>query len=533
MPEANTYDDREWGRPGETPTAPDPQGQPRGEARFVVPHAATFTGSQNLSARTYWTDYDEATRHSIHNAFTMRLDPVIDACLRLRTYPTALLTAHADPEDDTDPRQVECAALTERVTANMPGFLFAKRWLLDDGIFKGKSGVQTRYQWVSKRGRLWQVPTGFVPIDGDKLIFKMDPAVGSRVGILVSSAFAGRAESCEKGRVYFPTVEEREQLIVHEYEPEDRGFYDSRLAGAIHGTGLRGRLYWLWALKSRVWAMGMDFLEWFARGITLFYFESGNDAHFQEVKAWVEGQMGSSAMFFPRLRNGEPGYKPVERLEVNTASPQFIMKLLTEYFDDLFKLVILGQTLTSGTAPTGLGSGVSQAHQSTFENFVKYDAVALGETITRDLMTPFYRANFPGVPPASWVLEVDDPNVQQLVENAQVLYQMGAAVPEGPLLEASGLPEVKDGDTILTNVQPMQPAAVGPMPDGTPVLTGPDGEPGRQSGPPLRMSLREWATVVTAARKGNRRAQKLFRTRRVVVPGLSVANTNRWWSRAG
>ncbi len=501
---------QERGLPLDPPPPVDPKGQPLGNAMFPVPHVSTFQGQVNLSNRSYTAWFDEAMAHSRENAERMRLDPVINACLQLRAYPTSLLTTHIDPDDDEDETETSFAMKAQKLLANMPGFLFAKRWLLDDGTFKGRSGVQVRWGWRKKKDRLWHLPTGFRMVDGDKLVFAWD----DRVGVLVAGNFAApidRLGTSERGRVYYATPAEREQLLVHQFEPEDPSFYKPERGGLIHGSGLRGKLYWLWALKVRVWSMGMDFLQWFARGLTVYYFKSGNEEHYNQIKTWVENQDGSNSLFMPWLPGpSDSGYKPLERFEASTASPAFIQSLITSYFDDLFKLNILGQTLTSGTASTGLGSGVAEAHQSTFENFVKYDATALGETLTRDLLAPFYRVNFPGVPCGRWVFEVDDPNVQQLIENSQVLYQMGAAIPEETLLEAAGIPQPKTGQTILTNVQPLQPAAVNGLPEGVPTQT------------PLQLNLRQWATVTQAARNGDRRAQHLLRTRRLVVPSLAV-----------
>lgn len=509
----------EYGAPAPPADPVDPKGQPRGDAHFPVPHPSEFNGLSNFGTRNYPYWHDEAVQYGgRENAERMRLDPVINACMQLRVYPTALLTSHIDPDDDENQFEVDCAMKAQKLLTSLPGFTFIKRWLLDDGIFKGRSGSWMRWQWVNKYGRNWHLPTAFRPLDGDKLVFKW---AENQVGVLVSGMFSAaldRLGSSERGRVYYCTPEEREELIVHEFEPEDASFYNPMRAGSIKGTGLRGKLYWLWALKSRVWAMGMDWLQWFARGLTVFYFKSGNMEHYKAVKAWVEAQDGSSSLFIPWLP-GSPemtGFKPMERFEPGTASPQFIQQLITSYFDELFKINILGQTLTSGTASTGLGSGVAQAHQGTFENFVKYDAIALGETLTRDLLVPFYRINFPGVAPGRWVLEVDDPNVQQMMENAQVLYQMGAALPEEPLLDATGIPRSKTGQTILTNVQPMQPAAVGGMPNNIPVQQDASGQQ------PLQLSLRQWANVCSAARNGDRRAQRVLLSRRCVVHGLAA-----------
>lgn len=467
---STNFSGSEWDRPGPDPAPVDPQGQPRGDAGVVLPVPVTFQGVPNTGNRNYPYENDEALAHSRENAERMRLDPVIGACLRLRTYPTALLTAHVEPDDDEDPAQVAIAAKVEKllVKSPPPGFTFIKRWLLDDGMFKGRSAAQCRYQYVYKKGRNWHLPTLFRPIDGDKLVYRWD----GQVGILVNSGYIGpvdRLGTSERGRVYYATPEERQQLIVHEFEPEDASFYQPRMAGKIHGTGLRGKLYWLWSLKSRIWEMGMDFLQWFARGLTVYYFPTGNPSYYNQLVDFVKAQDGASSLFIPRGPDDKQGERPpVDFIQPGTGSPGFIQQLITSYFDDLFKLNILGQTLTSGTASTGLGSGVASAHQETFANFIKYDAVALGETLTRDLLRPFYTFNYPGVPCGRWVLDVDDPNVQQMLENAQALYQMGAAIAEEPLMEAAGLPLPKTGQTILTNIQGMQPAAVNPQPDGVP-----------------------------------------------------------------
>lgn len=480
------YTPQEQGLPSEKAKPVDRDGQPRGNAMFPVPHLATFSGQVNTGSRVYYGAFDEASRNNREHARIIRLDPVIDACMRLRTYPTALLPFHAEPDDDQDATQVAAAANTEKLFASLPGFLYTKRWLLDQGIFVGRAGSKMRWQWVNKRGKNWHLPTAFEPVGGDKLVYGWDGSVGVRV----NGMFSGPTKTDGWSRIYTLTVEEREQMIVHAVEPEDADFYRPMQAGAVHGVGLRDKLYWMWALKARVWALGIDFLVWFAQGLTAFYFEHGNDSHFKAVKEWVENQAGQSALLFPRMKDGGPGYKPIERFDASTASPQFIQQLVTEYFDELIRQVILGQTLMSQAGGTGLGSGVASAHQTTADIRIKYDAVGLQETLTRDLMVPFYGANYPGMPPARWVLDVDNPNVQQMLDGAETLYQMGGRVPEGTLLEAIGLPEVKPGDTILTNVQPMQPAAMDATPEGVPVVQG----------QPVKMTRRQYARLVQLSR---------------------------------
>lgn len=499
----------EWGRPNPPAEPVKPEGQPRGEARFPVPHASQFAGMLNWANRAYMHLFDEAKLHNRENAERIRLDPVIDSSMRLLTEAVTLITHHVEPEDDEDPIQVEWASKFEKVTKYMPGWLFAKHWLADEGAFVGRAGAKVRYQWKPRREKNWMLPTGFQPVAGDKLHIKWD----GRIGIYVQSGFTGPTEFGAESRAYVLTPEDREQFICHQFEPSDASFWKPQKAGAIGGLGLRDKLYWLWALKQRVWAMSMDFLQWFAKGLLIVYFRGHNDEHRRQMQEYLEAQDGNSALFLPWWAS-EDGFKPVEMFQPSMANAQFLQTLVTDYFDMLIRQVILGQTLTSGTAPTGLGSGVAAAHQGTFENKVKYHSMGLDETLTRDLLGPLYRANAPGVPPGRWVSDIDDPNIQQMIDNARAIYEMGGAVPEEPLLEAGGLPQVKPGDTVLTQMQPMQPAATDAVPNNVPVV---------------QASPAQLARLVRLARNGDSRAKTLLssgrvRCRQVTPPTLPGAS---------
>lgn len=497
----------EYGGPLPVARPVDPRGQPRGDAHFPVPHKAEFSGLSTTPARSYLSTFDEAMWSNRENAYRCRLDPVVDACMRLRTYPTALLSHHIVPDDDENEYEVACAARAERLLKWLPQITFMKRWLLNDGDWTGRSALKTRWQWQYKQNRLWMVPTAFEPVSGDKLVFKLDGRVGVRVGGMFTD-FSGQVESADWSRAYFLNAEEREQLVVYHFEPTDADFFRPQMAGAIKGQGLRNVIYWLWALKIRVWGMGMDFLQWFAKGLTFYYFKSGNKAHYDELREWILNQDGSTAMLLPYLADDNMPTPPVQVVQPSMANAQFIQTLVTQYFDDLIRQIIVGQTLTSGTAPTGLGSGVAAAHQTTFDQIVKYDAIALGETFSSDLLGPFYRANFPGVTPGHWVFDIDDPNAQQMIDNAQAIFAMGGALPEEPLLEVAGLPTAEPGDTILSNVQPMQPAAVDGLPEGVPVV---DGQPQGGPQPPVKMSRAELNRLVKLARAVRRGSRIVVR----------------------
>lgn len=479
MPSVSDQTPEELGFPGREAKPVLPDGPPLGLGKFAVPQQLTFAGIINSINRIYPYTFDEAMLHSRENAERMRFDPVIDACLRVRMMSVALLPKHIEPDDPDSSDELQAAEKSDKLLKSMPGQLNRARSLLD-ATFVGRSAWQDRWRWKTKYGHQWMYPTvEGRHIDGDKLVFGW----GDQVGILVHSAFNGPTVNTERGRAYMLTPEEREHVTVHKFEPTDASFYRPQSAGSIHGTGLRGKLYWLWALKSRIWSLGVDFLEWFAQGLTVYKFQSGNATHQKEMQAWIEGQSGSKVLLLPAFTaaDGRPSFDPVQRFEAGTASSQLLQALLTDYFDDLIVRHILGQTLMTQTAATGLGSGVASAHNNVFDNIIKYDATALQETESDQFLRVFYRHNFPGMEPGRLVYDIDSPNVQQMIENADAIWQMGGRIDEEAILDSAGLPIPGVNSTILSNVQPMQPAAVGGVPEGVPMVQGQEaGAPGPQ-----------------------------------------------------
>lgn len=455
------------------PSPADPSAVPTG-ATFAVPHIASFASQYNTNTRAYSGRFDEAILANRENAERMRLDTLIAGCLEARAEPVSLLTWTFAPEDPDDQRQVEAAKRQERLLRRLPRFVEAHRWLLVEGLFVGRAGLRTRWESTGVdplTGRSMIFPTEAVPIAGDKLGFKWS----GELGIAVSASFANpRVEFLDTYPFYFLTREERESVIVHRQFSEDANFYKPWFGGAIHGTGLRGKLYWLWALKAQLWQLTLDQLTWWAKGLTAYYVEHGNQAHADAIADYINKQNGSSSILYPVFRDpttNTPYFqKPIERFEAGLSGPSFMQELITKYIDDQIRFLILHQQLTVNTANTGLGSGVAAAHMNTNENRVKLDATMLQETYTLDLVRPMYRSNEPGIPPGRFVFTIDSPNVQQILDASEAIVGMGGSVPLAPLLEAAGIPEAKPNDTLLSNVQPSSPTAVGTVPAGDPML---------------------------------------------------------------
>jgi hypothetical protein len=453
------------------PEAQTAEGLPPGGGKLVLPHFATFSQLVNLVSRSYRWTHDEALRDSKTNALAMRRDPVVMDALRSRQIPTVQLEWHLEPEDDTDSRQVEAADGLTKIIQDIPSFQTYKM-LLMEAVWYGRYAVQNVFRWDYSTGKRRLIVDNYYPINGDKLVFRYS----GQVGVLIHPTFfKGDSEFTDRGRAHFLTPEEREQLVIHKHEPEDADFYEPELAGGIHGVGIRGRIYWLWWLRSQITAFLMDYLERVgAGGLTFYYYEAGNPDSLTEVKKSAEEQWRNNAILFPRYRQDPNGGPGVLHIPPSPAGAQLLESLIVGYFDNVLRRYILGQSLTTEAQGTGMGSGVADLHADTFNRIVKFDAVALQETITKDLVKVLSKYNYPGVPAPKFAFDVDKPNAAAVLEAARQFYEMGGQIDEDELRSVLGLAAPQPGHAVLAKVPATSPMGVGALPQGVPM----EGQPG-------------------------------------------------------
>jgi len=490
---------QELGYPGDLPIGPHVL--PPGGGKWQVPNPLTYQSYYNAPAHVYRWAFDQALVRGLPDALAMRNDPVIYECVRARQMPVAGLSWHIDPADDTDPLELELSEIVTEIVKEIPRWQQLVR-VLDEAIFYGRYGVQLAWDTSLIHGVSVPTVRDWVPVNGDKLRFRYD----GTVGILVHALYPGSREVTDHGLCHFLSPEEREGLIVHEFEPEDADFSQAQFAGQVHGVGLRSRLYWPWYFKKSITGLLFDYLQRFSQGLTLWKYPAHNPQARLEAEKAAAQSTTNPHVFIPVWNLGQKDEIGVERLEVGTASPQLLQALVTDYYDGIFRLTILGQELSSTTAPTGLGSGVATAHMETLSRVIKYDATDLSETINRDLVRPIYRRIAPGVRAGKFVFEVDEPNAQEVIANAEILKnEFQAAVDVDHLMDVAKLPAPKGGSQVASQIAPMQPAAVGGVPQGVPIA-GAAMPPSAPAPDPSQLAYRRWlrGEIVRLARLGRR-----------------------------
>jgi hypothetical protein len=436
---------------------------------WTMPHYQTFVSFMKTMARSYWWTFDEALRDSQTNSDAMRNDLVVRDALTSRYRPVCLLEWQLEPLEKADMLQVAYANKLTNVIKDIPKLQQFKRCLME-AVFFGKYGVQTLTKWDYSLGYKRCVIKDWYPVHGDKIVFKWD----GTPGILVNAAYRGtETEWTERGPAHFLTPEEQRGFIWHEFEPEDSSYYKPEFAGTIHGSGMRGRIYWYWWLRQNVQRFMMNFLKKAGNGYLLVGYPAANVAAKAAAQTAIEGQDGNNIIYVPtNMREGETIDKVVQHVQVSMTGAQMQWTVISG-INELIKASIMGETATTEASNTGLGSDIGEQHGITSDDRVKYDAQDLEWPMQR-LTNLLNSYNCPLNPPPRYTHLADKRQPEQTMKAVQVAMQVGLAVPENWFRDQLGIPKPIDNEPVLAQIQPMQPTAMGNTPAGTPMV----GQPG-------------------------------------------------------
>ena len=443
---------------------------PPGDGSYAVPHVDTFMGqtTTGINIKSYLIS-DTALKEAWMNAEYMRNDLCVMECLEIRKRTTALLKWHIRCRNPKDERQREAARTIQEIIEDIPRFTQFKDCLLD-ALWYGRSGVQLQWRnrFIDEQKQIYI--HSWIPINGDKLVFAVqegrpyeDEKVGIRVGGAVyanntlSPEQVEQLEPTDNGEAYYFTPEERDLIVVHKHFIEDGDYRDPRSGGKINGVGIRSRIYWTWYLMKEVTNGLMEFIDRSANGFEIWYYPMGNKEAQQATEKAALNRTGNgrNTVLVPRPIGEDSALYDVRRIEPSMGGVDACMRVIQELFAHQIKRYIIGQTLTTESSSTGLGSNLANVHMETFLQIIKYDALNLQESLTKEIVAKIAKFNFPDINPINFqfIIETEEPDKKGKLEAARTAYNMGVRIAEEEVLDAAGLSPVGPNDHVLENPQ--------------------------------------------------------------------------------
>jgi hypothetical protein len=473
--------------PGQRPAVPPPPRPPSPDdsGGFEVPHVSTFAYRYNTHARAYWGWYDESQKWDLRTANAMRRDGYVQELLRHRQLPTAFLKHTLDPDDPEDEHQVKVCNALDKIIEAIPRFMLMKMWLLE-AVHFGKSAVQVKYGRKSILGKERVTVTGFVPVHGDKIRYKWDgtPGVLVRVDDLIKDEYRGDVTPLDVGQVLWMHKRHlRDRYVIHEFEPSDAEYlYEGDKAMAVHGLGLRDRLFWTWNMRAELLGWYVDAMQRVgANGMLFGFYQSGNvGARARMLQALSDLVTNNIAVFATEV-NASNLKDMIQRIEPNAVGYDNLFRLIA-YLDSIMRRAYLGQDLSSQAMTTGLGSKVAELQEDMFQGIIRYDSMMLAETLEDQLIKPLLKFNeftyrgklyrgdrLPfGI---RYRFKVDEKNALERLQMAMMLAQLGVQLDADELRDICQFRAPKNVQSAVPpQQQPATPAGPGGGPEG--------GEPG-------------------------------------------------------
>lgn len=474
------------------------RGTPFGGGTFL-PHIFTVAGRYGIAAKTY-AEHDEAIIDSRENAELMRNELAITECLEQRIRSTVMLNWHIEPLDDSlDDRAKESLRRSkwgkpsrwesEEIAAKLSQLLNHTRqlkklfWSLSEAIWYGRYGTKhfIRPRVIDGFSNRAFVIHRWEPIHGDKILFRYDDGsyrydpeqIGIRIGPGYSvqktwTDFVGnqhlKVEPTQYGLAYWLDGSERSVVAVHKHLIEDGEFYNPLKAGSVHGVGIRSKVYWTWYAYEECLKLLLEYIERSALGIEIWRYPAHNPQAKQEAAAAAQqrGAPGRSILMVPVPEGENADLYDVQIVEPGLQGADVLQGVLEKFFGHKIKRYILGQTSTSESDTTGLGSGITDAHRATYSDIIRFDAISLADTITHEIVRPLQLLNFPGSEGIylQFKFDTESPFAQEKLDGYRAIWEMGGEIRADDLYSVIGAARPHQDDDVLTNPQ-FDPAMMG------------------------------------------------------------------------
>jgi hypothetical protein len=371
-----------------------------------------------------------------------------------------------DPKDEDQKRAVERAT---KCFDAIPHFT-SMRYYLGEDKWQGKYGSQLQWGEIQVDGQTMVGVVTHEPVDGDSIVYGYDKTPG----ILIRSGWVPHRKQ-DEAYLFKPKSEWlretdraqalflydqfwRDHFVISNYNPRSADYlYEGDKAAAIFGLGYRGMLYWDFQLREELRSWLIDALQRLGvNGMLYGYFESGNVQMMNEVILALKMLIRDNVTAFPFLKGQTPA--KIEHIDPSSVG----YDVLAHWIDTLeqtMRRCVLGQSLSSMTGATGMGSEVARLHEQTIQHVIRSDTLSQQETLTRDILGPMVRFNtweyrgqqLKGRLPFGlrFVYNFEKADVMERAQIISVAYQMGIKMSVEQIQSDLGVsPPKSDEDTI-------------------------------------------------------------------------------------
>lgn len=423
----------------------------------------------------YYAKADDAWRNDRRLAAMMDHDADLIRAIDHRTLSIAGQDWNITYDDKGNAELAARAAVVEKVIRQIPDLSQLLKHLASHWWF-GSSACQFRYMRLPRpttarvlmdnRGQPADspgegiiqvessasvVPVSWTPIIGESVLFsRSDP---SQVGLL-GNYYGRRGDGFSYGTdgpVIVLTPEQRLTMVVATWGRTGPRYVEPYSAEhAFGGRGMRALLWYAWLIKQTFYQLMAYYAERFSKGQLMVFTGTGQNAE-AVARSIIDAMFTGQGIVVPR-DTANPDAEVVKFFEPSGTG----FDQLREAWQSMRTQIvhaILHQSLTTEAGSTGLGSGLASEHRTTFNLVIEMDSRILADSLTRDLVSVIYKANFPGEEacPLSWRFGANEAEMRpdEVVDRALKLAQMGVPIAVEDLRRAAGFRTPREGEPVI------------------------------------------------------------------------------------
>lgn len=403
--------------------------------------------------RSFFTTADKLLRNSSiayrlnpQYQSMMRYDADIEGVLRSLQVTLASLEWAIVCVDDEDEKGKELADRVAKVFESIPrrsDFIRS----MHDAIWYGNSACNLIYAKDSRQG---VAVSEWFPFHPDTLAYDQNGNLSMRVGAAYSANGPSEQNIGFDSRVHIFNQEERGAVVLHRVFINAPEFNDPNTSESIYrGVGARDVCWFMWLAKQEILKDAITYAERYAMGIRVGYYPLGQDTGRNMMESVLANLTNDNSVLLPM--SGTERIYDLEIKEAAGGQAQVFMELVN-WFSAKIKEAILGQSLSSESGGTGMGSGVASLHADTLSRIIRYHADSLADSLTYDfvrVVAKMVGATDEEAKCIRFQFAPERPDPRDRLEAIEKFVSMGGRVSESEVRDLLGLSQPEEGERIL------------------------------------------------------------------------------------